>query len=136
MFGVDVHSVRKVLSDATIRPLGASPEFVFGGAVVDGRLEALVDAARILGEQAEPPPTPHVLLVTAGSSDFALLADGVEEVTDVPADSVQPPPPFLGGDRSNVLHAIVPRERGHVLVLSLERILTSEEIRSLERLPT
>ena len=58
MFGVDVHSVRKVLSDPAIRPLGASPEFVFGGAIVDDRLEVLVDAARILGEQAEPPPTP------------------------------------------------------------------------------
>ena len=133
MFGVDVQHVRKVLRATPIRPVLAAPDFVFGGATVAGRLEVLVDAGRLLGEQADPPETPHVLLVRSGSSEFGLLADDVGDVSELPADSTQAPPPFVGGRRADAIRAVVPRAGGDVLVLALERLLSTEELRSLDR---
>lgn len=125
VYGVDVRRVRKVLRVAPPRPLAAVPPFVAGGITVEDRLEVLVDLATYFGDGEAPGGSDRAVLVSLDGKDFALAADGVGEVAEVPAEGLRPLPPFLGGDRRDALLGVVAVGREQVLVVHLPRLLES-----------
>ena len=110
----------------------ASPPFVAGGISVGERLEVLVDPGVLLAKYGEPPESPRVLLVSGPSRDFGLLADDLGEVLELPAETVQAPPPFLGGEHARLLRGVLPREEDEILIFDLERLSAMADLPPVE----
>jgi purine-binding chemotaxis protein CheW len=114
MHACDVALVEEVVSRRPVHPLPDVPEHVLGVLSLRGELVPVVDVASLLGLVRDASHPPSVLVLAAESGRVGVAAEGVEEVVDVPAGAVRPPP-HGAGERGGYV-AGVARVKGGALV--------------------
>ncbi len=129
-FALDVQVVRRAVLPRRLRPLPATPPYVLGGILEDERIEVLIDAAVLLG--AEPPggdPPSRAILVHGGAvGGYALAADRVDVLAEVPLDDIQPPPPVLAGPRRSAILGMLVRDGRDVHLLDPARLIDPDDL--------
>lgn len=135
-FGLDVFAVQEVLRDTGVTAVPRAPEFVEGVVDVRGALVPVIDMRRRLETSAAAEASDaRILLVRSGGEQVGLVVDQVTEVLRTPEPTVLPPPAYLQQRAADTLQAIVRLEDRMILVLDVERLLSSDErirLRELE----
>ncbi len=131
-YGLPILKVREILSyeGATVVP--GTPPSIRGVVNVRGSVVPVVDLAVKFGRGAtEPTKRTCVLVVDAVSGGEALtvglIAAAVNEVVELAADDVEPPPSFGTGVRVDYLLGLGKAGSGFVLLLDLDRVLSASE---------
>jgi purine-binding chemotaxis protein CheW len=132
----DVHHVTEVLRHGAVTPLPEAPPFLQGMMDVRGTLVPVVDLRRRL-EVAEPrnDAETRVIILTLDQERVGVVVDRVTEVVRVPETEVTAPPAFVRGRVAGALSAVVRIAERTILVLDVDRLLTTEEriaLRDLE----
>jgi purine-binding chemotaxis protein CheW len=132
-FGLDVFAVHEILRYAEPTPVPRAPEFVEGVIDVRGTLVPVVDMRRRF-ELADAPVNDEtrVVLVEHGGERLGLVVDAVTEVLRVPETSVSEPPAYIRGLAAEFVRGIVRLESRLVVLIDIERILSSQERIALE----
>ena len=133
-FGLDVFSVHEILRYEPPTPMPKAPEFVDGVLDVRGTLVPVVDLRRRfeLAEQRHDEDT-RIVLVDFGGERLGLVVDEVREVLRVPETAVAPPPSFVRGLAAEFLRGIVKLGDRLVVLVDLDRILSSQERIALQQ---
>lgn len=127
-FGVEVQQVQEVIAFQRARPVPHAPEFVEGVIDVRGTVVPVVDLRKRFGLPAPPPDADtRVLLTPLGHEQIGLVVDAVTEVTRVPPADISEPPAFFRGLAARYLAGLARARGGLLILLRLDRILTSEE---------
>ncbi len=132
-YGLPILKVREILSYEGATPVPGTPPEIRGVVNVRGAVVPVVDLGVKFGrgETAETKRT-CVLVVDAAPGDerltVGLLAAAVNEVVELAAGDVEPPPSFGTGVRVDYLLGLGKTAAGFVLLLDLERVLSSSEI--------
>ena len=128
-FALDVQSVRRAVLPNRLRPLPATPPYVIGGILEDGRIEVLVDPAALLGKGLLPDSPPsRAILVRGDGAGYALAADTVDVVTEVSLDDIQSPPSFLTGLGREALLGMLVRDGRDVHLLDPARLVAPADL--------
>ena len=132
-FGLDVFAVHEILRYSEPTPVPRAPEFVEGVIDVRGTLVPVVDMRRRF-ELAEAPVNDEtrVVLVEHGGERLGLVVDAVTEVLRVPETAVSEPPAYIRGLAAEFVRGIVRLEARLVVLIDIERILSSQERIALE----
>ena len=127
-FGLDVFQVHEILRYTEPTPMPKAPAFVEGVLDVRGALVPVVDLRKRfeLHEVLYGDDT-RIILVDFQGERLGLIVDEVSEVLRVPETSVSPPPQFVRGLAAEFIRGIVRLESRLVVLLDLERILSSQE---------
>jgi purine-binding chemotaxis protein CheW len=138
LFAADIFSVERVLRFTAPRPIPNVPAWLEGVIDYGGRVVPVIDLrARFELPAAVVRETSRILVVVVAANEWiAVIVDGVDEVTSVSADQLEPPPPLFRGLAKQYLRALVrPRtEAGSVLVvLDLSQLLGTRERIVLEQ---
>ena len=127
-FGLDVFQVHEILRYTEPTPMPKAPAFVEGVLDVRGTLVPVVDLRKrfelheiLYGDDT------RIILVDFQGERLGLIVDEVSEVLRVPETSVTPPPQFVRGLAAEFIRGIVRLESRLVVLLDLERILSSQE---------
>jgi purine-binding chemotaxis protein CheW len=133
-FGLDVFSVHEVLRHQPVTPVPQAPEFVEGVLDVRGILLPVVDLRRRfeVREIVFDSDTRIVVVEFAGER-LGLVVDAVREVLRVPETAVSEPPAYVRGLAAQYIRGVVRLEDRLVVLLDVERILSSEERIALEQ---
>lgn len=112
--------------------LPAAPSFLPGVFNHRGEILAVLDAAELLGER----PTSiangaRAVIVQSGPWRLALIAEGVEGLTQIPADRLESAPAAGGGGPAEYLSRVGRDEKGNVAILDLERLVDVARARSV-----
>lgn len=132
-FGLDVFSVHEILRYQGVTPVPRAPAFVEGVLDVRGAVVPVVDLRRRfeVREFAYDDDT-RIILVEFGGERLGLVVDSVTEVLRAPETAISPPPSYIRGLAAEFVRGIVRLEQRLVILLDLERILSSEERIALE----
>ncbi|HLM67201.1 MAG TPA: chemotaxis protein CheW [Longimicrobium sp.] len=127
-FGLDVFSVHEILSYREVTPVPRAPAFVEGVLDVRGAVVPVVDLRRrfevaAFGHDDET----RIVLVEFGGERLGLVVDSVTEVLRAPETSISAPPAYIRGLAAEFVRGIVRLEARLVILLDLDRILSSEE---------
>ena len=127
-FGLDVFSVHEILSYQQPTPMPRAPEFVEGVLDVRGTLVPIVDLRR----RFETPGVVYdqdtrIVLVDFNDERLGLVVDSVTEVLRAPETAVSPPPAYIRGLAAEFVRGIVRVGERLVVLIDLDRILSSEE---------
>lgn len=133
VFAVQVRLVEEILDYRPVTLVPNAPVFMRGMIDVRGRTVPVIDLRARLGL---PPraPTPHTRIVVlrcgmgVRSLALGLVADRVFEVTGLDGDVLEPPPDIGIRWRSDYIQGVGRRNQSFVVVLDLERLLSSEEV--------
>jgi purine-binding chemotaxis protein CheW len=132
-YAIDILTVREIIGYEAAKRVPQTPSFLKGVVSLRGAALPVVDlAVKLSLPEIEAEKRACVLIVDgvyAGESiAMGFVVESVGRVLDVASDAVQPPPPFGPGARVDYLVGVARSEAGFVLIVELERILSSEEL--------
>lgn len=136
-FGLDVFAVHEILRHQEVTPVPKAPAFVEGVLDIRGLLVPIVDLRRRFElTHVQVDEETRIVLVDFNKERLGLVVDAVTEVLRAPETSVSPPPKYFKGLAAEYIHGIVRLEGRLVVLIDLDRILSSEERIALEEFDT
>ncbi len=133
-FGLDVFSVHEIIRYGGVTPVPRAPEFVEGILDVRGAVVPVVDLRRRFeaAGRAYDDDT-RIVLVEYGGERLGLVVDSVREVLRAPETAISAPPAYIRGLAAEFVRGIVRLPDRLVILLDLDRILSSQERIALEQ---
>jgi purine-binding chemotaxis protein CheW len=133
-FAADIFSVERVLRYQTPTAVPNVPEWIEGVIEYQGKVVPVVSLRRRFQLAAAPPTAETRILVLKSGQDWVGAAvDAVVEVTSFDEALLSPPPPLFRGLAGEYLRGIVRLKDRLMIYLEVDRLLSSEERMTLER---
>lgn len=134
LFAADVFSVERVLRYTPPNSVPDVPEWIEGVLEHRGKVIPVVDMRRRI-ELADREVTTETrtLVFTTADGWVGAIVDAVHEVAVVPAASVTPPPAMFRGLRAGFVRGIAKVREHLVVVLDVDRVLSSADRIAFER---
>jgi len=127
-FGLDVFQVHEILRYQEPTAMPKAPAFVEGVLDVRGALVPVVDLRkRFEVHDLRYDDDTRIVLVDFQGERLGLVVDEVSEVMRVAETAVSPPPQYVKGLAAEFIRGIVRMEGRLVVLLDLDRILSSQE---------
>lgn len=127
-FGADIGNVVEVLEYRPPVHVPRAPEFVEGVVHIRDSVLPIIDLRKRMEiATSDPSPDTRIIVVLIDEERVGLLVDAVVEVAHIAADRVSQPPAFFRGVSAEYLQGLARVGDRLVIVLRLERILTSQE---------
>lgn len=132
-FAVNIQQVREVLKMTQVTPLPQSAHFIEGVINLRGEVIPVVDLRkRFALEAQERGEQTRIIIVEIQDSKVGLIVDSVTEVLRLSSASIQLPPARIAGTRTDFIKGVGKIDDRLLIVLNLEKILTTEEKIALE----
>ena len=134
-FAVDIQQVREVLKMTRVTPLPQSAHYIEGVINLRGEVIPVVDLRKRfelpVGERGEQT---RIIIVEIQNSNVGLIVDSVTEVLRFSSSAIQPPPTRVAGTRTDLIKGVGKVGDRLLIILNLEKIITTEEAISLEEI--
>lgn len=132
-YAIDLLRVREIIAYETARRVPGTPAYLRGVVRLRGAALPVVDLGAKLSLPEAVVAKEACVLVVDGLYEGAPVAMGfmvesVGQVLDLASSSVQAPPPFGPGARVDYVVGVAQSGPGFVLIVDLDRILSSEEL--------
>lgn len=137
-YAADVGRVREVLELLPLTKLPRMPEYMKGVINIRGSVVPVVDLRRKFGmsEVSETVDT-SIIVMDVGRGDKNLtvgcLADSVEEVIDIPPDTIEPAPSFGTAVDTRFIDGIAKREEQFIILLDIDRVFEDTELEAINQ---
>lgn len=133
-YAVDVFGVERVLPYTRPRAIPNVPAWLDGVVDFGGQVVPVVD----LRTRFDLPALTHreharIIVFTGPRGRIAAAVDAVDEVTTVPANALEEPPPIFRGLAREYVRALLRRHEVVTVVLDAEQLLNSRERIVLDR---
>jgi purine-binding chemotaxis protein CheW len=127
-YGIELLRVREVIRPREITRLPRTPSFVRGIINLRGDVIPVFDLRDkfSLPAKADDEDT-RVIVTDLEGRLVGMVVDAASQVVRIPAADIEPAPPVLGGFRQEHLHGIGKLGDRLVILLNVDRILSSEE---------
>ena len=133
MYALDIMRIKEIIRPQRLTPVPKAPPFIEGVINLRGAVVPVVD----LRKRFEQPAAGHdrrtrVLICALAGKIIGLMVDEVAEVRRYTRQEIQPSPHFLRGRGSEFFLGVCRREDQLVMLIDLEKILSSAERIDLE----
>ncbi len=135
-FAVDISKVREVLEFTSATKVPRTPDFMRGVINLRGSVVPVVDLRLKFGMARTERTIDTCVVITEVEANgekivLGALADSVQEVIELEAKNIEPPPKM--GTRVNIdfIRGIGKREEQFLIILDIDRVLTEDELRSV-----
>ncbi len=127
-FACDINDVREVLKMIRVTPLPRSLDFVEGVINLRGDVIPVIDLRKRFGlAEAERTDESRIIIVEVEDRMVGLTVDSVTEVIRLMQNQIQDAPTQVAGSKTNLIMGVGKIEDRMLIILNLDRILTSEE---------
>ena len=127
-FGVDILKVQEINRMLEITKVPNSPIFVDGVINLRGKVIPILNLRqRFALEKKEIDKKTRIVVVEIDGKVVGVVVDAVSEVLRLPADTVEPPPPMVAGIESEYIKGVGKLENRLLILLDLNKLLTTEE---------
>lgn len=119
--------VKSVIETSTITPIPRAPSWIAGITALRSQALTVIDCRRAIGLQGGDWPTDHRAAVVAeGGHAYALLVDGIEDITTAVDEAGQIPGGF-GTEWSRIALGMIETMAGPALLIDLPALLAGPE---------
>jgi purine-binding chemotaxis protein CheW len=134
-YGVEVNQVKSIERLEHITRVPRTPNFVKGVINLRGVVTPIVDLRRRFGiEETAYNETTRVIIVAVGEIEVGLIVDSANDVIDIPINAIEPPPEVVGGIEAVYLRGVAKLDRRLLILLNLDKVLNTEELKQLENI--
>jgi purine-binding chemotaxis protein CheW len=127
-FACNIADVREVLKMIRVTPLPRSLDFVEGVINLRGEVIPVIDLRKRFGLPAvDRTDESRIIIVEVEERMVGLTVDSVSEVIRLSNKQIQEAPNQVAGEQTNLIMGVGKIDERMLIILCLERILTSEE---------
>jgi purine-binding chemotaxis protein CheW len=132
-FGVDILKVQEINRMVEVTSVPNTPEYVDGVINLRGKVIPIIDLRRRFGmPRKEKDKNTRIIVVELSGKVLGFVVDAVSEVLRIPKSVTEPPPPIVAGINAEYITAIGKLEDRLLILLDLERVLSTEEHEELK----
>ncbi len=132
-FGVDILKVQEINRMVDVTRVPNTPEYVDGVINLRGKVIPIIDLRRRFGmARKEKDKNTRIIVVELSGKVLGFVVDAVSEVLRIKKSLSEPPPPIIAGIDADYITAIAKLENRLLILLDLERVLTTEEHAEME----
>lgn len=137
-YGVDILRVQEIRGWDNATPIPNTPEYIKGVMNLRGTIVPIIDLRqRFNMETLEYGPTTVVIVLKVYSEErervMGIVVDAVSEVYNIGSDDLQPAPDFGDVVSLEFVQGLATVEEKMVIVLDIDNLLTSGEMKLVER---
>lgn len=137
MFAVDIEKVREVLEFTVVTKVPRTPDYMRGVINLRGNVVPIVDMRMKLGLGATPKTVNTCVVITEVEISgekvvVGALADSVQEVVELGAEQIVPPPRMGMRVDTAVIRGMGKRDEKFVIILDVDRIFSLDEVRAAD----
>lgn len=137
VFAVDVANVREILDFTPATKVPGTPEFMRGVINVRGNVVPIVDMRLKFGLSKTEKTVDTCIVVMEISVDddkivLGALVDSVQEVFEMEASQIEPPPRMGTRWRTEFIKGIGKRNDQLIIILDIDRVFSSNELSLLQ----
>jgi purine-binding chemotaxis protein CheW len=125
-FGINIGRVVEILKSQKVYSLPELPDFLSGVINVRGEVIPLLDLRIRFGIPASS-KAGRIITVRCEGEKIGLLVDEIEEIVPLNHEDIINPPAIFKGLKTEYLTGLGKKEDRIIILLNLERLLTSEE---------
>ncbi|MBI4685297.1 MAG: purine-binding chemotaxis protein CheW [Nitrospirae bacterium] len=125
-FGVRIDKVVEILKSQKIYSLPDLPVFFSGVINIRGDVIPLLDLGRRFGIHSGSGKD-RIMIVNCEGEKIGLLVDEIEEIVSLTTEDIIAPPSIFKGLKTEYLTGLGKNKDKIIILLNLDRILTSEE---------
>ncbi len=134
-FGVDILKVQEINRMLTITQVPNAPDFVEGVVNLRGKIIPVVNLRKRLNmPPIENDSKTRIIVVEIQENTVGFIVDEVKEVLRIPKSITEPAPSMIAGIKTEYITAVGKLEDRLLILLDLEKILSSEEVEKLENI--
>jgi len=134
-FGVDILKVQEINRMLEVTRVPNAPEYVDGVINLRGKVIPIIDLRRRFQmERKEPDKNTRIVVVELQGKVVGFVVDAVREVLRIPKSVTEPPPPIVAGVNAEYITAVGKLEDRILILLDLEKVLSTEERGKFETL--
>lgn len=127
-FGVDILQVQEINKLVQVTKVPNSPVFVEGVINLRGKVIPIVDLRTRLGmEKRTHDKNTRSIVVEIEGKTIGFVVDSVNEVLRIPKSITEAPPAIVAGIDANYITSVAKMEDRLLILLDLDKILTTEE---------
>lgn len=140
MFAIGILAIKEIIEYGSPTAVPMMPSTVRGVINLRGAVVPVMDLQARFGQVSSPVgKRTCIVIVEIKSGDecqvIGVVVDAVNEVVDIDAADIEPPPSFGARVRSDFIQGMGKVKGRFVILLDLERVLSLEEMESLAQLP-
>ncbi|MBU7581211.1 MAG: chemotaxis protein CheW [Porphyrobacter sp.] len=133
---LDALQVKSVIELGAVTPIPRAPHWIAGITALRSQALTVIDCRRAIGLSANGSdaawPTDHrAAVVSDGGHSYALLVDGIEDITTAAGEVGQVPGGF-GAEWTKVARGMIETMAGPALLMDLSALLTGPEAQRSE----
>jgi len=134
LYALDIMRIREIIRPQRLTAVPRAPAFIEGVINLRGVVIPVVDMRRRFGQEISAESRHNrVIICNVIGRILGLVVDEVVEVRRFTREEVQPAPQFLKGKGAEFFLGVCRRNDELIMVLDLEKILSSEEQIDLEK---
>ena len=131
-FGLEILKVQEIIRVQDLTRVPNLPDFVEGVINLRGKVIPVIGLRRWFGlEQREHDKYTRIIVVEARGAVLGFIVDSVSEVLRIAANTVEPPP-RIGKVERDYIAGVGRLDDRLLLLLNLDRLMTSSEILQVE----
>jgi purine-binding chemotaxis protein CheW len=132
-YGVDILYVQEINRMIQITKVPNAPGFVDGVINLRGRVIPVIDLrSRLNIPKKEHDKNTRIIVVEVNNKTVGFIVDAVNEVLRIPKNITEAPPELVSGVNSEYIKAVGKLEDRLLILLDLEKILSTEQKAQLE----
>lgn len=134
-FGVEILKVQEINKMMQVTKIPNSPSFVEGVINLRGKVIPIINLRTKLQMPAkEIDKNTRIVVMEIQGKTVGFIVDAVSEVLRIPRSITEPPPPMVGSVSSEYIVAVGKLEDRLLILLDVEKILSSEEKQALAQM--
>ena len=134
-YALNIMGIKEISRLPEITRIPRAPDFLEGFINLRGLVVPLINVTRRLGlGEGQLGPKSRVVIVTVGRQIVGLAVDEIRGVLRIPRAEILSSPRVLRGEVPDYLGGVVRQSGDLILLLDLEKILTMEEIKGIEKM--
>lgn len=139
-YAVEIAKVREVLEFTTVNKVPRTPDFMRGMINLRGNIVPVIDLRLKFGLTATERTVDTCVVITEVTVDgepivLGALADSVQEVIELDASNIVPPPKMGTRVDTAFIKGMGKREDQFLIILDIDRVLSENDLRSLATTP-
>jgi len=136
LYAVDIAKVREVLEFTAVTKVPRTPDFMRGVINLRGNVVPVVDMRLKLGLTQTEKTVNTCVVITEVDVDgektvLGALADSVQEVIELDAAQIVPPPRMGTRIDTRVIRGMGKRDDHFLIILDIDKVFTADEVRTV-----
>lgn len=136
VFALEILHVKEIIEFGQITEIPMMPPFIRGVINLRGAVVPVIDLSARFGGQVTTISRRTCIVIVElehgeGKQDLGVIVDAVNEVLEIPRSDIEPPPSFGAKIRADFILGMGKVEGRFVIILSVGRVLSTEEMAML-----